>query len=86
MAEPIPSQPILPLPLGVDAVTANGRYLLVLVEALQQEFMLLRAYLNDRIMQGTAAQKPTAAGTRRLYWVTDGTPHMEYDNGSWVNV
>ena len=81
----ISAQPLLPYPLGViDAQTQ--RYLITLVEALIQELSFLRTHLNTHTMQGTAAQRPAADGTRRFYWQTDGTPHLEYDSGTWNSV
>lgn len=85
MIELIPSHPILPLP-NITPFHMNApiiRYLQVLVESLTQELIFLRTHINTHMMQGTAAEKPVADGTRRFYWVTDGTPHLEFDDGAW---
>lgn len=83
----LPNQPLLPLPpAGLNMNDLLVRYLINLIEGLNQELMTLRVHLNTRTLQGTAAERPTANGTRRFYWQTDGTPHLEFDSGSWNSV
>jgi len=76
-----PAQPLLPTPPpGTD------RYLLVFYEAIYRELLHMKLRVDTLILHGTAAERPAATGGYQLFWQTDGTPHMEVDNGSWVSI
>lgn len=83
----LPSQPFLPSPPGHDA--SFGQYMAYvqrLVLALVQDLTQVHLRVENRLLQGTAAQKPAASGSLRMFWVTDGTPHLEIDVGTWTAV
>ena len=76
-----PAQPILPIPPpGADL------YLFRLYEAIYNELIRGNLRLDTLHLLGTAAQRPAATGGRQFFWQTDGTPHLEFDNGTWSNV
>lgn len=87
MPDLLSSQPLLPLPpAGLNMADPTTRYLISLIDALTQELIFLRTHLNERTLIGTAAQRPPANGARRFFWQTDGTPHLEFDSGTWNTV
>lgn len=54
-------------------------------KATRQRSIDLANRLNEEILQGTAAQRPPANGSRRFYWATD-TLALSFDDSAWRSV
>lgn len=65
---------------------AVRQWMLQLNTSVQHALQLISARVDGLLLVGTAAEQPAANGSYRFYWVTDGTPHLEFDDGAWRTV
>ena len=56
-----------------------------LIKALQDNLRIIARRVNIAVLEGLAADLPTAVGSRQLYWATD-TSTLYYDSGTWEAV
>ena len=62
------------------------KWMRAMTVSVETALKLIAARVNAVILVGTDAEKPPANGSHRFYWVTDETPHLEFDNGEWTAV
>jgi hypothetical protein len=53
--------------------------------ALSQSHILLARRIEEMVLQGVTADRPTADGSRRFFW-DETTSKLYYDDGAWSEV
>lgn len=83
------TDPIIPAFYSYPREPSSGNDLVPwardMTRALQNQTRTVAERVNVVLQHGTAANRPAADGSRRLYYSTD-TDKLSYDSGSWVDV